>query len=864
MSKAKIKEWKSKLKGKETPRGGVSPRDTAEDNGAEGGGQVSINNDDQGGPEAASSAGPTATSAAAAHQHQGAGVPASPRTPSRSPRSGLRKKSYSTMDVHYQQHMSSTPRSSAASDTLRTGDESPSGLSGRKKRRSAKADTPATAELGVDSAASVPPATGGGGADGGDGAMEEGEKKTWRRWSALMANVPLPLSTVLTKSNSFLLSSPHSSSSSSSELPHSSRDAASSPPDAASPLTSSSSGNATLRRRGTTVMVVRSTEEENKVLREHIEQLQILLQEKHNEVQHFKTQLQAAKHEIAVLKGQLASGVPARLESMAPRGLGGGGPRSSKSTATGEGSLVEIGSHLYDDSLEDPNNAEAAAMGEGSQRAKGGAAGHHQGEEEDERTTTTSSDDVKDEEGGQQKRDADRRKERKKSMLMAMSRVDHSRFGMEVGGRSSLRAKSKERGDVLSMFKRDDASGDGEDSNRGPAHNNSQQSAAISESPSPLFAPADSGFVVEEEHECEITTTFFAAEGTNWYHEHFYGQPHRNFLGIETPLGTVLVSCKREGKAGEERNSQTSGDALQTSSGTYAATAFFRVLLFTQDGDQKVSMPAVSIDTAGGRDPIEKLLNTVNPLLFSAGIVKEITHPDMPEAVRRLEAKERPRKYKFGLMLVKEGQTQEEDIFSNTGGSVDWYEFLNFIGEKVRLKGWNRFAGGLDVKTDTTGEFSRFTEWQGSEIMWHVATMLPQGEGAQQIARKRHIGNDICILVFLDGKDASYSANTIRSHFIHNVITIRRIPSDSLEDDASQTRYHVSVASKEDVPVFGPPLPKPAVFRKDDSFKDFLLAKMINAELAAYRTVYFSKRLRLGRRALLDELVSDFFPLTDE
>jgi hypothetical protein len=116
------------------------------------------------------------------------------------------------------------------------------------------------------------------------------------------------------------------------------------------------------------------------------------------------------------------------------------------------------------------------------------------------------------------------------------------------------------------------------------------------------------------------------------------------------------------------------------------------------------------------------------------------------------------------------------DIFSNTGGSVDWYEFLNFIGEKVRLKGWNRFAGGLDVKTDTTGtatfslslspsrhlhlppprwlisgEFSRFTEWQGSEIMWHVATMLPQGEGAQQIARKRHIGNDICILVFLDG-----------------------------------------------------------------------------------------------------------------
>lgn len=65
------------------------------------------------------------------------------------------------------------------------------------------------------------------------------------------------------------------------------------------------------------------------------------------------------------------------------------------------------------------------------------------------------------------------------------------------------------------------------------------------------------------------------------------------------------------------------------------------------------------------------------------------------------------------------------------------------------------------------------------------------------------------------------------------------------------------------MPVFGPPLPKPAVFRKDNNFKDFLLAKMINAELAAYRTMYFSKRLRLGRRALLDALVSDFFPVED-
>ncbi len=34
---------------------------------------------------------------------------------------------------------------------------------------------------------------------------------------------------------------------------------------------------------------------------------------------------------------------------------------------------------------------------------------------------------------------------------------------------------------------------------------------------------------------------------------------------------------------------------------------------------------------------------------------------------------------------------------------MDWYEFLNFLGDKVRLKGWQHFSGGLDVKHDTTG-----------------------------------------------------------------------------------------------------------------------------------------------------------------
>jgi hypothetical protein len=38
-----------------------------------------------------------------------------------------------------------------------------------------------------------------------------------------------------------------------------------------------------------------------------------------------------------------------------------------------------------------------------------------------------------------------------------------------------------------------------------------------------------------------------------------------------------------------------------------------------------------------------------------------------------------------------------------------------------------------------------------------------------QIERKRHIGNDIVLIVFLDDKTASYCPSLIKSHFIRTL-----------------------------------------------------------------------------------------------
>ncbi len=88
-----------------------------------------------------------------------------------------------------------------------------------------------------------------------------------------------------------------------------------------------------------------------------------------------------------------------------------------------------------------------------------------------------------------------------------------------------------------------------------------------------------------------------------------------------------------------------------------------------------------------------------------------------------------PRRFKVGVLLVKDNQTTEEQFFNNctymflfmvmgpystpnplqthinmglpvpVAGSPDWEQFLAFLGDRVTLKGWERFAGGLDVKS---------------------------------------------------------------------------------------------------------------------------------------------------------------------
>ncbi|KAK1331485.1 hypothetical protein QTO34_009442 [Cnephaeus nilssonii] len=263
--------------------------------------------------------------------------------------------------------------------------------------------------------------------------------------------------------------------------------------------------------------------------------------------------------------------------------------------------------------------------------------------------------------------------------------------------------------------------------------------------------------------------------------------------------------------------------------------------------------------------------------------------------------------FKFGVIYQKAKQTLEEELFGNNEESPAFREFLDLLGDTITLQDFkgescaelptnprslspwhlprfcaDSFRGGLDVTHGQTGVESVYTIFRDREIMFHVSTKLPFTEGdAQQLQRKRHIGNDIVAIIFQE-ENTPFVPDMIASNFLHAYIVVQaegpgtdtpayktlagpflgralsclltlsgRLAASAL---LHRQQLAVSVTAREDVPAFGPPLPSPPVFQKGPEFREFLLTKLTNAENACCKSDKFAKLEDRTRAALLDNL----------
>uniref|UniRef100_A0A1B0CWI2 Putative rap1-gtpase-activating protein rap1gap n=1 Tax=Lutzomyia longipalpis TaxID=7200 RepID=A0A1B0CWI2_LUTLO len=285
------------------------------------------------------------------------------------------------------------------------------------------------------------------------------------------------------------------------------------------------------------------------------------------------------------------------------------------------------------------------------------------------------------------------------------------------------------------------------------------------------------------------------------YEKHFYGTEHWNYFTNDEDLGPVILSIKQE-----------------TLNGRDQFRILVRAISYTVHG--LIPASCVFADRYNREEVVRSLGKEVNlnPPLTLGQL------QDTPEELLKLD-----QVFIKSELKVGENQYTEEEILENNDTSPMFDEFLQLLGDKVRLKGFDKYKGGLDTVHDLTGLYSVHTNWRGIEIMFHVSTMLPyERHDVQKLQRKRHIGNDIVCVVRVSAR-------------------IKRKP----------TRYEVSVVTRDEVGAYKPYLWEQSVFVRDQMFREWILTKIVNGERASYSAPKFARMQERTRSQMLEDIVAN-------
>ncbi|KAF9245160.1 hypothetical protein DTO012A7_8815 [Penicillium roqueforti] len=167
--------------------------------------------------------------------------------------------------------------------------------------------------------------------------------------------------------------------------------------------------------------------------------------------------------------------------------------------------------------------------------------------------------------------------------------------------------------------------------------------------------------------------------------------------------------------------------------------------------------------------------------------------------------------HRIGILYIDNGQTKEADILANTGGSADYENLLSGLGTKVSLRNPQFNPQGLYADTD--GEYTYAWRDRVTEIVYHVATMMPTDFDRDPacVNKKRNLGNNHVTIVF-NRSNLPFNFDTIPSEF--NSINIVITPSSRIaydengnancETDPQKLYYNVQVLSKPGFPDVSP------------------------------------------------------------
>eukprot|EP01137_Pigoraptor_chileana_P029871 Opistho-2@15677 len=369
------------------------------------------------------------------------------------------------------------------------------------------------------------------------------------------------------------------------------------------------------------------------------------------------------------------------------------------------------------------------------------------------------------------------------------------------------------------------------------------------------------------------------------YTNEFFRQKHQVYIhsnsgrGGDDDVGVIVVVKSEKGR-------DSNHVAYRVLVWTAQCAHVFRIAhTVHDDSSKKLSEPAL-------KAAVVTRLKSSCSSLKEASILASVRVRDRrgnvpPEFQRRLAEFEEqqadfayPKSYKFGVVCVRPGQTTENEIFGNRDSTAAFDEFLSQLGVKVPLAGHSGFAGGLDTRRKSTGDYSVYfdssakisREAEGMdrstalpdelEVMYHVSTLLPfTDKDPQQLQRKRHIGNDVCVIVFMEQGCTTFDPSILRSHFNHVVCAVRHEGYDEgseAEGLRPTPRYSVQFSAKLGVPNFGIfSGGAPVAFAKGDRLANYLVSMLSEGQRAALLAPAFLSPILRFRSDSLGKIIAE-------
>lgn len=272
---------------------------------------------------------------------------------------------------------------------------------------------------------------------------------------------------------------------------------------------------------------------------------------------------------------------------------------------------------------------------------------------------------------------------------------------------------------------------------------------------------------------------------------------------------------------------------------------------------------------------------------------------------RTFVSKSMQENFKIGIMYMKNGQN-EMQMYENTEFSDEFVDFVHLVGGSVRLDTHDGYKGGLKHTSEgfmthapmttmrvnvASGRVTKVvkgsekftnTDNNGSSnngsvhdllhqvveqdsrsldeycctinVVWHAVNYIPvTNDDERLLHRKRHIGNDVVVVVFRDYSCTTPFYPIFASHFNHVFIVVQPAQLDPVSHVA--THYYVQCTALHGVSPIEPFLPNGPLYSTipRSQLGAFITVKCVNAEQSAFAAKSFATRFRGLREKFLQD-----------